>query len=72
MLRIKAGKAGWEARMLPLCYADHLQNWLLVKQKSFVVSGRLSLVWTNSAQMMQPYFPIAFALPGSCHWFWVS
>ena len=41
-------------------------NWSFVaKQKNSVPT----LVWTNSAQMMQPYLPLAVALPGLSQFF---
>ena len=40
-------------------------NWSFVaKQKNSVPSEQPTLVWTNSAQMMQPYLPLAVTLPG--------
>ena len=42
-----------------------LYNWsYAAKRELSVVSEQPTLVWTNSAQMMQPYLPLAVALTG--------
>ena len=41
-----------------------LENWVFALKKNlFVASERPSLVWKNSAQMMELYLPLALSLP---------
>ena len=42
-----------------------LELFFVVKHKYYVVLEQPTLVWTNSAQMMEPHLPLAVALPVS-------